>query len=91
MKPSDFNIFPWDSVFHENEYETIALNIIRILKRTGNEFRDLSWNEYKTERLKDGSFTDGEFEYFEKVIPYFISESTAKLFSPAWRKIGEQK
>ena len=53
MKPSDFLEYPWNSVTKNSEYETIALNIMVILKRTGDEFRELSFDEYKTERLKD--------------------------------------
>ena len=69
------------------ETETIALNIITILKRTGNEWRDLSWDEYKSERLKDGGFTDGEFRYFERAKPYTLSPECAANFGGTWKKI----
>ena len=58
--PSDFKVFPWSSVSKNSETETIAQNIMIILSRTGNEFRELSWDEYKEERLKDGGFSDRE-------------------------------
>ena len=65
--PEIFSGKPWASIFNNSESETIAANIMAILKRTGNTFRELSWDEYKLERLKDGSFTEREKEYFEKV------------------------
>jgi len=64
-RPSDFTVQPWGSVLQKSEAETIAANIMVILKRTGDEWRSLTWDEYKTERLKDGSFTEGEKVYFD--------------------------
>lgn len=86
MKPSDFIIYPWSSVAGKAESETIALNIMKILKRTGNEFRDLSFDEYKEERLKDGNYSDMEKPYFDSVIKYCKSESSARSFSKSWCK-----
>lgn len=61
MKPSFFSSkYPWDSVFGKSECETIAQNIMKILQRTGDEFRTLSFEEYKDERLKDGNFSERE-------------------------------
>ncbi len=89
MKPSDFTMQPYNSVLQKSEAETIAANIMVILKRTGDEFRELGWDEYKAERLKDGRFSGIEEMYFKKVIPYCKSEDTAKLFSPTWNNIVE--
>ena len=86
MKPSDFTEYPWSSVCRHCEDEVVAQNIMIILKRTGNEFRDLTWKEYKKERLKDGNFTMEEKECFEKVIWYCKSEKKARLFSKYWNK-----
>ena len=55
-----------------------------ILKRTGDEFRPLEWEEYKQERLKDKNFSEYEKKYFDKVIPYCKSADTAVLFSNSW-------
>ena len=85
MKPRDFKEEPWDSVLQKSEAETIAANIMCILGRTGNEFRPLSYEEYKAERLKDGGYSSGEEKYFNQVIDYFKNEDTAKLFSPSWK------
>jgi hypothetical protein len=84
MTPSDFNKYPWNSVLQKCECETIAQNIMVILKRTGNTFRPLTWEEYKKERLKNKDFTESEKQYFDKVIPYCKNEDTAKLFSKKW-------
>lgn len=84
LKPSDFTTYPWASVLKKSESESVACNIMIILKRTGNEFRTLDWDEYKKERLKDGCFSEIEKSYFEKVIPYCASAKTAASFSKAW-------
>ena len=87
MKPSNFCTRPYGSILQKTEAEIIALNIMVILKRTGNTFRRLTWGEYKKERMKDGNFTMDEREYFEEVIDYCKSSETAKLFCPDWKKI----
>ncbi len=87
MKPSDFDIRPWASALQNSQCELIAHNIMKILKRTGNVFRALTWEEYKSERLKDINFSDREKEYFDKVIGYCKSEETARLFSKSWEEV----
>ena len=84
-KPSDFTEYPWDSVLQQSEAETIARNIMVILTRTGNTFRELSWEEYRVERLKDGSFREQEKHYFDMVIKYCKSEDIAIIFSKVWK------
>jgi len=86
MKPSNFTSHPYGSVLQNSESETIAANIMKILKRTGDTFRPLSWEEYKEERTKDGHFTESEKGYFDDVIDYCKSEGTAKLFAKDWAK-----
>ena len=39
--PKDFIKYPYDSVFHNSERETVALNIMKILFRTGNSWREI--------------------------------------------------
>ncbi len=85
--PSDYTNYPWNSVTKKAECEIVAQNIMKILKRTGNEFRSLSWKEYKQERLKDSAFTPHEKEYFNNVIDYCESSQTANLFSPKWKEV----
>ena len=82
--PSDFTAYPWNSVTQECESEIVARNIMIILKRTGNTFRELKWNEYKKERKKDGNFTMLEKERFERVIVYCTSAENARKFSKDW-------
>ncbi len=88
-KPSDFIEFPYGSVKQKCELEQVTVNIMVILKRTGDEWRDLPWEEYKAERLKDGNFTGREKNYFEQVKKYAKSALTAALFCPGWAKIYE--
>ena len=84
-KPSEFAKHPFSSVLQNCESETIACNIMQILKRTGDTFRPLTWDEYKLEREKDGSFTEREKGYFDDVIDYCASDQTARLFSKSWK------
>lgn len=81
-------IKPWDcclKVRHKSEYETIAQNIMKILSRTGNTWRKLSFEEYKTERLKDSEWSDREEIYFNEVVGYTISAEKAATFSSSWK------
>ncbi len=87
MKPSNFTSYPWSSVLQNSESETIAQNVMKVLKRTGDEFRLLFWEEYKEERLKDGNFSDREKSIFENVIPYCQSADTAVLFCKTWATV----
>lgn len=86
MKPSNFTDFPFSSALQNCESETIARNIMVILKRTGDTFRSLTFKEYQSEREKDGDSDSNEKKYFDKVIDYCKSADTAKLFSPIWAK-----
>ncbi len=84
MKPSDFTKFPSASVTQKWEIEQVAMNIMTILSRTGDKFRPIDFEEYKTERLIDGNFTEREKLYFYQVIKFFKSSDTAILFSDNW-------
>jgi hypothetical protein len=87
LRPSDLsNIYPLDSVTQKSECETVCKNIMMILERTGNQFRDLTIEEYVNERKKDCGYSEIELLFFEKVQKYTVSEATARLFSPAWDK-----
>jgi hypothetical protein len=82
--PSDFCIFPWESKAQDSNSERVALNIMVILERTGNSFRELKWDEYKTEREKNGNFSHREKEHFDKVINYCTCANKAVTFSKSW-------
>lgn len=90
LKPSLFTEFPLDSIHKKRETEQVALNIMRILKRNGDKFlfpEEMTWQEYKQERLKDGGFSDSEQPYFEKVKHLSMGlKSTIISFSPVWNK-----
>ena len=91
--PKDFIKYPWGSVFQNSERETVALNVMKILSRTGNAFRALSWDEYLEERVKDGGGNTYNQDYlseqvcFLDVVKYTISENDARKFCPDSSKI----
>lgn len=91
--PKDFIKYPWGSVFQNSERETVALNIMKILSRTGDSFRNLSWEEYLEERVKDGGGNTHNQDYlsehtcFLDVAKYTTSESGARNFCPDWSKV----
>lgn len=84
LKPSNFCSKPFNSVLKISECETVARNIMVILSRTGDVFRLLSWEEYKAEREKDGSFTESEHQYFDSVVGFCVAAESAKAFCPTW-------
>lgn len=88
VQPSDLKfIEPMGCVFKKAEAETIALNIIRILSRRGNTWRELGFEEYCTIRKGHGASEQDmvlEKPYFDKVLPYTVSEEKARTFSPCW-------
>jgi hypothetical protein len=85
MKPSDIcNKRPYDSIFQNPEHEIVARNIMVILKRTGDKFKSMTWQEYKKGRLADGNFSDEEKIYFDLVIVHCSSEKAARNFSKEW-------
>lgn len=83
--PSDFTNYPWSSVTGNAESEIVALNIITILARNGNKWRALPFEEYRTERLKDGNYTSKEEDIFNRVLKYTTSKESAESFSKEWR------
>jgi hypothetical protein len=85
LKPIDFRAYPWDSVFQNAEHEIVARNIMIIMD---DHWKELSWEQYKSIRKKDGWFCESERKYFDAVIKYCKSEDTARCFSPVWEKVG---
>ncbi len=75
--PSKFTDYLWSSIFKKCECEIVARNIIVILSRTGDVWRELSWDEYKKERLNDSNFTNLEKRFFVQVISYCVNDRTA--------------
>ena len=56
-------------------------------KVNGDEWRSLSWKEYKENRLLKGNFSEKEKTYFDKVIKFCESSQAAAEFSDDWGKI----
>lgn len=89
IPPSTFAaISPMGSAAEKSEAETVARNIMTILSRKGDVFRQMGWGEYKYERLQDGDFSEKERPYFDNVIHFCRSAETAILFAPGWRRVG---
>lgn len=83
-KPSDFLNYPSRSIFNKSEYEYIALNIMKILTKTGDKFRSISWEEYRKEREKENNFSCGEKIFFNQVRKFCESSVQARTFSSQW-------
>ena len=66
------------------------MNILVILKRTGDQWRDLSLEEYAKERAKDGGYQAwAENEFFNQVQPFTVSADTAATVCDEWAKINQ--
>lgn len=89
IKPSHFCDLPFSSVLQKNESETIAVNIMKIRRRLGGKW-NLTWEEYKTERLKDSGFSEIEKPYFDEVYPMIADAFAAIAFSPSWARAIRQ-
>lgn len=89
MKPSDYlSVEPFNSVTQKREAEIVFKNILKILDRTGNEWRQLPWSEYRQSRQDDGNFSYNEMMYFRQVADYAHPERIW-LFSPAYRELKD--
>lgn len=84
LTPFNFTDTPMNSIFKDYNYEIIAQNIMKILKRTGNKFRLLTWDEYKTIRQKDGYFSESEKKYFLEVVGFCVNAERAQQFCSDW-------
>jgi hypothetical protein len=84
-----FCFTPWNSVLRSGEAERIAANIMTIRARLGNKW-ELTWDEYKTERLKDGTFSYCEQPYFEDVIKVIPDAIGAISFSQDWANAARE-
>jgi len=93
IKPSDFiQTKPWDSIAEDSDAETIAVNILKILKRNGDTWRLLTEDEYKEARFKNDPdlqqrHLNAELKYFNQYCQYLDSPENAAKFSPDWNEI----
>lgn len=91
-KPSAFHTYPWSSTLRNTESEVVAMNIMAILWRTGDAWRELTWDEYRAERLKttgpkNSGFSDAERRLFDRVWPLVRTEALARAFCQAWAAV----
>lgn len=90
IKPSAFkNTKPISSTYGKSEAETVALNIMVILARNGDIWRELPINEYIDERKKDGNYSSMELVYFESIVWHTVNIDRASAFSGMWKQIAE--
>ena len=85
--PSDFLQHPFNSILKDLKYERAARNVMVILARTSDAWRDLSWEEYVKEHQKDVdelSLILAEKGYFDIVTPFCKTAELAKKFCPTW-------
>lgn len=89
-KPSHFTTYPWSCVerIRASECETVARNIMVILSRTGDAFRELTLEEYITERNKDEHrYHSMEEDFFLRMRWYCVNAEEARKFSPEWNTL----
>lgn len=92
LNPSDFITNPYGSKLGDSQAETVAVNIMVFLKRIGDVWKKLSWEEYAFERRSDNPCLEEkelnlEEEHFNKVISYCESAEKAKTFSISWKTL----
>lgn len=91
LKPSIFKSFPWESILQKSEDEQIAQNIMIIRARLGDKW-DITWDEYKKEREKDGGWgcAYSEERYFKELMKQIPDVLGAIAFSPTWAKAARK-
>lgn len=89
LLPSHFKSDPFGSVLQNSESETIARNIMKIRTRLGDRW-ELTWEEYKREREKDGGFSWCEEKYFNDVMPLIADPIGAISFAPGWARAARE-
>ena len=71
------------SIFHKGEFERAAFDLMKILEKNGNEWRELSMEEivdyYDCDNIDE--------KLYKRIIPYTVSPEKASEFSPGWNKL----
>lgn len=84
-KPSHYTTRQVGSKANKLEIELIVANIMKILARTGDVFRELTLKEYIKERNKDDhKYNSVEERWFEEAKEWCKSVDTLELFSKNW-------
>jgi hypothetical protein len=84
LKPSDFYLDPFMSVFGNADHESIARGIMAILVEDGDEWREVTWEEYRDRYNQTDDPILGDFRRFPKVSEYCQSPEKARTFSRNW-------
>lgn len=86
MNPSNFTTTPVNSILGKRHfaYDITARNIMKILERTGNQWRQLSWQEYKAEMNKDNNRVDGTRPIFDDIAGMLSDEVGTRCYCCCW-------
>ena len=88
--PSAFTVWPYSSVLRDSHCEQVAVNIMVILKRTGDAWRPMSADEYGSQPERNGVLSARQADLFHRVAPLVATEAMARKFSPEWAKVGRE-
>ena len=83
LKPSTFTRKPLYSLTQKSEAERVASHINIIRKRLGDNW-DITREQYRKERIKDGEFSEGEMYLFDEVIKLIPDAIGCIGFSKVW-------
>jgi hypothetical protein len=89
LRPGDFLSHPTGSVVGRHEAEVVARNIMVIRTRLGNKW-DLTLEEYREHREKDGHYKLIEEEHFKQIYPLISTPMGAIAFAPGWAKVANE-
>ncbi len=90
LPPSAFkDTRPMGSVYQNNESEIVARNIVTILAREGDTWRQLDEETYVKHREKDGEWSEGERFLFKQIKGDITSFLDAVTLSPRWAQIAK--
>lgn len=84
--PADYISYPWGSILNSTEHEMIARDIMVILYKTGNVFREISFDEYKKEKTKitKNIINASEESRFMQVVNFCKNPYMANSFCKNW-------
>lgn len=88
LKPSDFVAFPEASVLQSCEAEVVAKNVMIVQRDLGDEWREVTEQEYLDGCKRYGFSGAADLSLFRKVQKYTTSPTAAAGFSEVWWKIA---
>lgn len=77
------------SIYQNCEREIVARNIVTILAREGDTWRQLDEKTYVKHRKKDGEWSEGERFIFQEIVGDITSFIDAVALSPSWARVAK--